>query len=75
MVLPHSAVFVHYAASNHKRLIAKFEETGRWWGSSRSLAGGMVRSSGFAEPDEGVVEPHTDWCAFLSPTDERGILL
>lgn len=75
MVLPHSAVFVHYAASNHKRLIAKFEETGRWWGSSRSLAGGMVRSSGFAEPDVGVVEPHTDWCAFLSPTDERGILL
>lgn len=73
--LPRSAVFVHYAASNHKHLIAKFEETGRWRGSGGSLAGGMVRSSGFADPEGGVVEFSPDWSALYSPIDERGILL
>lgn len=75
VVLPHSSVFVHYAASNHKHLIAKFEESGRWWGSGGSLAGGMVRSSGFAIPDGGTVEYSPDWFALYSPIDERGVLL
>jgi len=73
--LPHSAVFVHYAASNHRNLIAKFEETGRWWGRGGSLAGGLVHSSGFAEPDGGDSESSLYWFGLHSPIDERGILL
>jgi len=73
--LPHEAVYVHFAASNHKKVLRSFESTGRWWGDRGSIIGDVVQSVGLATTNPNRPESSIDWASLQSPIDERGILL
>jgi hypothetical protein len=73
--LPHAAIYVHFAASNHEKVLRSFESTGRWWGDRGSIIGDVVQSVGLATTIPNRPESSIDWASLQSPIDERGILL